>query len=107
MEPARCRGGFGTVLEPDELLFAVMDEGECIAAATAWLGADKVVEVKLVGGRDYRRWLNALDEKIGAAAKDAGATSLVAFGRAGWARVLEGWAHRKIGDDMMFRRELA
>lgn len=84
-----------------------MENDECIACATAWLGADKVVEVKLVGGRDYTRWIGLLDEKIGAAAKDAGATALVAFGRKGWARVLKGWGHKMIGEDVMYRRELA
>ena len=91
-DPARKLGGFDSVLEPDELLWAVMDGSECLACATAWLG-EGFVEVKLVGGRDYARWIRELDEKIGAAARDAGASRLQAFGRRGWVKALGamGW----------------
>jgi hypothetical protein len=92
LEPARKFAGFDEVWEPYELLWAVMDGGECIAAATTWLG-DGYAEVKLVGGRDYRRWLAELDQRIGACAREAGATRLQANGRAGWRKALKalGW----------------
>ena len=108
LEPARKLGGFDSVIDPDEALWAVMDEGELIACATAWLG-DGFVEVKLVGGRDYRRWLKQLDETIGAAAREAGATRLQAFGRGGWRRALKplGWESLGEVDGMtVYRREL-
>lgn len=92
LEPARLLGGFATIIEPDEALWAVMDGDELLGCATAWLGGG-FVEVKLVGGRDYRRWIAELDEKIGAAGRAAGATRMQAFGRAGWTRSLKalGW----------------
>ena len=92
LEPARATGDFDTLLEPHELLWAVMDEGECIAAATTWLG-EGFAEVKLVGGRDHARWITELDRMIGAAAHEAGAKWLQAMGRRGWTKVLraQGW----------------
>ena len=99
LEPARKLGGFESVIDPDEALWAVMDGDELIACATAWLG-DGFVEVKLVGGKDYRRWLGPLDDMIGAAAKEAGATRLVAWGRSGWTKVLaaQGWETSRMSD---------
>ena len=94
LEPARARGDFKDVIEPDELLWAVLDGDELLACATAWLSADGYVEVKLVGGKDRHKWLDELDRKIGDAARDAGATELRAWGRRGWAKELGamGWA---------------
>ena len=94
LEPARARGDFPTVLEPDEELFAVLDGDELLAVATAWMGTNGTVEVKLVGGRDRRTWLQQLDDFIGAMARGAGATRLIAIGRRGWLRELSalGWA---------------
>jgi hypothetical protein len=93
LEPARKLGGFETVIEPDEALWVAMDDGELLGCATAWLG-EGFVEVKLVGGRDHRRWIAELDSMIGAAAREAGATRLQAFGRRGWVKILRalGWA---------------
>lgn len=94
LEPARELGGFKNVIEPDEELFAVLDGDELLAAATAWFSVDgKYVEVKLVGGKDRRKWLGELDHKIGAMARDAGATRLIAIGRRGWLKELRaiGW----------------
>jgi len=108
LEPARKLGGFEAVIEPDEALWAVMDGDELLACATAWLGED-FVEVKLVGGRDHRRWLKQLDDMIGCAAREAGATSLHAWGRAGWTKVLRahGWDVIKMTDgDMAYSRRL-
>lgn len=109
LEPARMRGDFASCLEPDEALYVVLDGDELLAAATAWLSTDGYVEVKLVGGRERQRWLGELDEAIGAAARDAGATRLVAIGRRGWLRELTrlGWAkHGEVEDQWIFTREL-
>lgn len=109
LEPARARGDFPSCLEPDEVLFAVMDGNELLAAATAWLSTENYVEVKLVGGRDYRRWIRLLDERIGAEARAAGATRLMAIGRAGWLKELKhmGWDRlRAVEDHWLYLREL-
>lgn len=108
LEPARILGDFASVIEPDEALWAVMDGGELLGCATAWLG-EGFVEVKLVGGRDHRRWIAQLDKIIGAAAKEAGATWLQAMGRAGWRKSLTalGWDVMGEADGMtIYRREL-
>jgi hypothetical protein len=89
--PAAARGGLDTLIGENELLWGVLAENEAIGAATARLiDGGKVAEVVLVGGRDFRRWIRELDDAIGRAARDAGATSMLATGRKGWARVL-GW----------------
>ena len=114
LEPARARGDFAEVIEPDEALFAVMDEDALLACATAWLGThnatgERLVEVKLIGGRDHRRWLGELDKVIGAAARGAGATRLLAIGRAGWWRTIRrmGWAQcQPVEDHWLFERKL-
>jgi len=108
LEPARVRGEFPSVIEPDEALWAVMDGDELIAVATAWLG-DGLVEVKLLGGKDHPRWLGDLDRTIGNAAAKAGAKRMVGFGRLGWTKALHrlGWTRlRKIEDHWIFVREL-
>ena len=99
LEPARALGGFDSVIDPDEALWAVMDGDELIGCATAWLQGE-LCEVKLVGGRDHRRWIKQLDERIGAAALEAGATRLTAWGRAGWTKILraQGWESQKMTD---------
>ena len=109
LEPARQRGDFPSCLESDEVLFVVLDGDELLAAATAWLSTEAFVEVKLVGGRDYRRWLGELDKVIGAASAEAGATRMVAIGRGGWARSLKplGWERiRAVDDHWLFARDL-
>lgn len=114
LEPARARGGFLSVLDDDEVLFAVLDGDDLLAAATAWLGTDSRTgevraEVKLIGGRDHRRWVKQLDEAIGAAAAEAGATRLVAIGRGGWLRSIAplGWEKcQPVEDHWLFERKL-
>jgi hypothetical protein len=109
LEPARARGDFPSCLDPDEALFVVLDGDEMLAAATAWLSTDRFVEVKLVGGRDYRRWLSELNEAIGAAARQAGAVRMVAIGRRGWSKDLKrlGWATcQPVEDHWLFERKL-
>jgi hypothetical protein len=99
LEPARRLGGFDSVIDPDEALWAVIEDGELIGCATAWLG-DGFVEVKLVGGRDHRCWVGKLDDAIGSAAAKAGATLMCAWGRAGWVKTLRalGWDSSKLDD---------
>jgi hypothetical protein len=109
LEPARARGDFASVIDPDEALFVVLDGDELLAVATAWLSVEKYVEVKLIGGRDYRRWLGELDRVIGASARDAGATRLIAIGRGGWAKSLKplGWDRvRAVEDHWLYARDL-
>lgn len=109
LEPARARGDFPSVLDDDELLWAVMDDGELLACATAWLSGDGIVEVKLVGGRDHPRWLGELDRRIGGAASEAGATKLIAIGRRGWLKSLRALGWERIGevdDQFIYARNL-
>jgi hypothetical protein len=114
LEPARARGDFADVIEPDEALFAVEDGDELLAVATAWLGTDNATgirfcEVKLIGGRDHRRWLRTLDEAIGERAAAAGAAHMLAIGRRGWMRSIErlGWVkHGETEDMWIFTRAL-
>jgi hypothetical protein len=108
LEPARKLGGFENIIDPDEALWAVMEDGELLGCATAWLG-DGFVEVPLIGGRDAKRWIADLDRIIGAAAKEAGATWMRGMGRRGWTKILcaLGWA--VIGEmdgSTVYRREL-
>lgn len=108
LEPARKLGGFDSVIDPDEALWAVMDEGELLGCATAWLQGE-LCEVKLVGGRDHRRWIKELDQLIGRAAREAGASRLTAFGRGGWRKILaaQGWESLKLSDgNTAYSREL-
>lgn len=108
LEPARKMGGLSRIIDPDEALWVVMDGDELLACATAWLDGD-CVEIPLVGGRDHRRWIAELDQVIGAAAKEAGATSMRAAGRRGWAKILcaLGWANIGEVDGMtVYRKEL-
>lgn len=90
LRPAADRGGLDSLLDENELLWAVLEENRPIAAATARLLTDGTCEVALVGGIDHRKWLKPLDDAIGRAAREAGALRLRAYGRRGWARVL-GW----------------
>jgi hypothetical protein len=109
LEPARRRGDFPSVIEPDEALWAVMDGNELIAVATAWLSSDHYVEVKLIGGRDHKRWLAELDRVIGKAGAAAGATRMMAIGRAGWWRNLKARGWNRIGeieDHVLYSREV-
>lgn len=110
LEPARIRGEFETVIEPDEALWVCIEDDELLGCATAWLSDLGYVEVKLVGGRDHPRWLGKLDQAIGKAAALAGATRLVAMGRRGWAKPLLriGWERLGEADGMVaYARDLA
>lgn len=89
------------------MLWAVIDEGELLACATAWLSTEDYVEIKLVGGRERHRWLAELNERIGAAAREAGATRLIAIGRRGWLKELKrlGWdSSSEVDGTFVYRR---
>jgi hypothetical protein len=109
LEPARQRGSFEDVIEPDEALYVVLDGDELLACATAWLSTEGYVEVKLVGGRDRHRWLSELNEVIGRDARGAGASRMIAIGRRGWLRELRrlGWdSIGEIEDQTIYARGL-
>jgi hypothetical protein len=110
LEPARELFGDDTpALGVNEAVYVVLDGDELLAVATAWLSSLGFAEVKLIGGRDHRRWLKELDEAIGAAARDAGAMRLTAIGRRGWWKTLKrlGWDRLgEIDDFFVFSRGL-
>ena len=109
LEPARARGDFASVLDDDEALFVAIDDGELLAAITAWLSTEGYAEVKLIGGRDHHRWLAQMDDMIGRLAREAGAERLIGIGRVGWAKSLKRMGWERIGavdDHWLFERKL-
>lgn len=109
LEPARAWGGHYECIEPHEVLWVAMEGEKICAVATAWLDKEGTCEIKLMGGRDYRRWLGLMDKVIGSAAREAGARKMVAIGRAGWRRIAAayGWAQREpVGRLWLFERKL-
>ena len=99
LEPAAKRGGV-PILEQHEEVWEVEDGGEIIAAATARiLPAEKIGEVVLVGGVDHKRWIGALDWKLGCWLRMEGMTAMRAYGRKGWQRELQGLGWRVIGEE--------
>lgn len=90
LEPAAIRGGV-PVLEENEVVWAIYDGPDLMGAATARLTHDGFGEVVLVGGRDARDWIHQLDWLIGHWMRREGMTSVRAYGRKGWMRVLRGW----------------
>lgn len=107
LRPAADRGNLSELIGEHELCWVVLDGSTLMAAATArWLPEARQVEVVLVGGRDFRRWLKPLDEMIGRWGRDEGAIALRAYGRAGWARCL-GWkVIGREGDFTAYERDL-
>ena len=89
LEPAAKRGEV-PVLEPHELVWVVIDEGQLLGAATTRV-TPGWAEVVLVGGTDHQRWIGELDDLLGRWARDEGKNRLRAYGRKGWARVLKDW----------------
>lgn len=90
--------------------WTIHDGSDLLGAAHIRRTTERVVEVHLVGGREAHRWLAELDARIGAFARDEGATVLRAFGRRGWARLLtkQGWAMLPLDDGgMAYERGLA
>lgn len=110
LEPARkLADNMDTVLDDGELLWAVMDGDDMVAAITTRMTTDNHWEVLLIGGRDYRRWVEQLDAMFGCAARAAGAVRLVAMGRRGWLKSLLrlGWGQFGVVDGMtVYAREL-
>ena len=109
LEPARALGDFKSAIEPHEALLAVFDGDELIGAATVWHSLAGHFEIKLIGGRDHRKWIAELDEAIGAAARAAGVARLIAIGRRGWMRSIKrlGWVKLGEHEDMwVFAKEL-
>lgn len=110
LEPARARADeVLDLLGFNELLWVVLDGDDLLAAATARLCEDGSCEVILVGGRDHRRWLSELNDTIGAAAAEAGATRMTAMGRPGWRKALKaiGWASDSVSSDTtLYTREV-
>ncbi len=96
------------ILRPHFTVWAVMDGDDLLAAATARLTVENECEVVLVAGVDHRRWLKELDQKLGAAAAEAGATHISAIGRVGWRKALAalGWASEGDGRVRTYRRAL-
>jgi hypothetical protein len=108
LEPARKLGNFDTVLEDDEALYVAMDGDELIGCVTARL-CEGFVEIPLIGGRDHLRWIPELDQMIGAAAKEAGATWMSGMGRRGWTKTLCALGWERLGEvdgSTVFRRRL-
>lgn len=58
-----------------------------VGAATTRVTVDGVAEVILVGGRGLD-WIEPLEAKLVSWARDEGAHTMRAFGRAGWRKVL-------------------
>lgn len=100
LRPAADRGGLGALIGFNQPLWAVLEDGEPIAAATARPLVDGSVEIVLVGGRDHHKWLAELDATIGRDAREYGASELRAYGRRGWARALT-----KLGWEIMGERD--
>lgn len=93
LDPAAELGRNGPpepLVGPHELVWAVYDGSEPIAAATTRMLVDDTAEVVLVGGVAQRRWLSLMDQTLSAWALDEGATCIRATGRKGWSRIL-GW----------------
>lgn len=96
------------ILEPHFVVWAVMDGDDLLAVATSRLTVTGVCVVRLVAGVDHRRWLKQLNDKIGAAAAEAGATQIAAMGRSGWRKALAdlGWESEGTGRTLSYRRAL-
>ena len=88
LQPAADLGGERIEYGPGWTTWTVHDDLKLVGAAHCRRTTDRAVEVVLVGGHGFRDWIGPLDERIGAWARDEGATVLRAFGRRGWARVI-------------------
>jgi len=109
LKPAADLGGEVIEHGPGWTTWAVHDGQTLVGAAHCRRTVDHAVEVVLVGGTGFRDWIGPLDERIGAWARDEGATVLRAFGRRGWARVLseQGWSVTSGGRVTIYERGLA
>lgn len=109
LQPAADLGGERIEHGPGWTTWTVHDGPKLVGAAHCRRTVDHAVEVVLVGGSGFRDWIGLLDERIGAWARDEGATVLRAFGRRGWARVLseQGWSVTSGGRVTIYERGLA
>lgn len=105
LKPAADLGGETIQHGPGWTCWTIHDGDELIGAAHCRRTVDHAVEVVLVGGVRSKEWIGRLDELIGAWARDEGALCLRAYGRRGWARVLQGWSASH-GHITEYRREL-
>jgi hypothetical protein len=77
-------------------LWAVVESGFLSATMItriAQTNRGEVVEIFLVGGEGYPRWLAALNDQVEASAREIGCVGMRAWGRAGWSKPLRalGW----------------
>lgn len=98
LEPA-AKFGDRPVLKPLEVVWAVYHPG-LVGCAVTGLKTDGTGEVSLVGGRDHRSWIGALDDMIAAWMQREGMTAVRAYGRKGWRRVLSKWNSMELDDGM-------
>lgn len=91
----------------EQQLWAVMDGNTVIAAAVTRIALTRggeVVEVYLVGGDDYRRWIAALNDTIEVASREIGCVAMRAYGRLGWLKTLTGlgWRPKVLAYEKVF-----
>lgn len=82
---SRALGPEFEILKDDGLVWAAVENGEPIAAVTAYVTTDKAIEVVL-GGGDLKG-LRAIRDRLCQWARDEGAGVVRIIGRLGWARV--------------------
>jgi len=108
LQPAADLGGERIEHGPGWTTWTVHDDLKLVGAAHCRRTVDHAVEVVLVGGSGFRDWIGSLDERIGAWARDEGATCLRAYGRRGWVPVLtkQGWSVASGGRVTIYERGL-
>lgn len=106
--PAAIAGGEVIEVGAGWHVWTVHDGPSLIGAANVRRCDGRTVDVVLVGGRDCRRWIGALDERIGDWAWREGADALTARGRAGWGPILarRGWRAAPAGRAVHYERRL-
>ena len=85
----------------DNQLWIVRHGSGILAAAVTRIAKTRggeVVEVYLVGGADYLRWIAALHDAIEKAARSINCIGMRAYGRRGWERSLSklGWQSKAV-----------
>lgn len=109
LQAAADRGGLTEILEENEQLWVVRHYRDgafhAVGAATTQLVGD-VAEVCLVGGLDCRDWLQKLDDRIAAWARDEGRQVVRAYGRKGWSKILNWKQIGERGGVVAYEREV-
>ena len=77
-------------------LWVVLDGNAMLAAAVTRIAQTRggeVVEIFLVGGAGYARWIGPLNDEIEEQSRDIGCVAMRAWGRKGWTNILAdlGW----------------